>query len=73
MISFEKLKKLCKDVGTDWVELKVFDGTHEFCRDDEPIRRLVNDIKSHSPYSNIIVQACPPVAENMDVSAYSVN
>lgn len=34
---------------------------------------LVNEIKSNSPDSKIIIQACPPVAENMDVSAYSVN
>ena len=43
--SFEKLKMICKEVGTEWVELKVFDGVHEFCTDDEPIAKLINDLK----------------------------
>ena len=36
---------MCKRVGTEWVEFKVFDGAHEFCKDDEPIKELVNSIK----------------------------
>ncbi len=43
--SFEKLISLCGDIGTEWVKLDVFDGTHEFFKDDEPIRKLVRDIK----------------------------
>ena len=43
--SFEKIKKICKDVGTDWVELIVFDGKHEFYKGDEPIDVLINDLK----------------------------
>ena len=43
--SFERIKEMCADVGTDWIEMIVFDGTHEFCTDDEPIRKLVADIK----------------------------
>lgn len=43
--SFERLKKLCSEVGTDWVELVTFDGTHEFCKDDKPIHRLAEDLK----------------------------
>ena len=43
--SFEKLKRLCEEVGTEWVQLKVFSGTHEFCQDDESIQKLVSDIK----------------------------
>lgn len=42
--SFERLEALWKDVGTDWLELTVFEGTHEFCRDDAPIARLVQDL-----------------------------
>lgn len=45
--SFEALKEYCRDVGTDWVELITFDGTHEFCKDDAPIERLVNDLLQH--------------------------
>lgn len=40
--SFEKVKKICKD--TDWVEFKVFDGTHEFCKDDAHIERLAMEL-----------------------------
>ena len=43
--SFDKLKAMCKQVGSGWIDFKVFDGTHEFCLDDEPIQKLVNDIK----------------------------
>lgn len=43
--SFEKIEKMCGKVGTDWVSLKVFDGNHEFCKDDEPIKQLIKDLK----------------------------
>lgn len=46
--SFEKLKKLCKKVGTDWVELTVFEGNHEFCKDDARIERFISDLLSKS-------------------------
>ena len=43
--SFERIKAYCKDVGTDWCDLILFDGKHEFCLDDAPIGRLINDLK----------------------------
>lgn len=43
--SFEKIKMMCKNVGTAWMDFKVFSGSHEFCLDDEPIQKLINDIK----------------------------
>ena len=43
--SFERIKEICKDVGTDWTELIVFDGKHEFYKDDAPIDKLISDIK----------------------------
>ena len=43
--SFDKVKELCEKVGTEWVEFNVFNGEHEFCLEDEPIQKLVNDIK----------------------------
>ena len=43
--SFDKVKAMCKNVGTEWVDLKVFSGIHEFCMDDEPIQKLVKEIK----------------------------
>lgn len=42
--SFERLKMLCKDVGTDWVTLLIFNGEHEFFKEDEPIIQLMNDL-----------------------------
>ena len=42
--SFEKLKSLSKSVGIDWVKLIIFDGNHEFCKDDEPIRQMIDCI-----------------------------
>lgn len=42
--AFERLKKLCGEVGTDWVDFGVFEGKHELFFDDEPIARLVEEI-----------------------------
>ena len=42
--AFERLTALCRDVGTDWLNFISFDGTHEFCKDDSPIERLIKDI-----------------------------
>ena len=43
--SFDRLKEICSAVGTDWVDYIEFDGTHEFCRDDGPIERMINDLR----------------------------
>lgn len=42
--SFERLKEMCKDVGTEWVNFDVFDGNHEFFKYDEPIEKLADDL-----------------------------
>ena len=42
--SFERVKEICAGVGTDWVNFIVFEGKHEFIKDDEPIKKLVADI-----------------------------
>lgn len=44
--TFDRLCKLAdeKGVGTDWVDLILFDGKHEFCRDDAPLARMVKDL-----------------------------
>ncbi len=36
-------------------------------------KSLINDILSASPDTTIIIQSCFPIAENMDMSAYSVD
>ena len=43
--SFDRLCELSKNVGTEWLDLMIFEGVHEFCKDDAPIERLVNDLK----------------------------
>ena len=42
--SYERLLELCGDVGTDWLSFIEFEGTHEFCKEDGPIKKLVEDI-----------------------------
>ena len=42
--SFEKLKAACKEVGTEWVKFIPFDGVHEFCKDDEPIDWIAEEL-----------------------------
>lgn len=44
--SYERIKAYCKDAEPDWCHLVLFDGKHEFCLDDAPIERLVNDLKT---------------------------
>lgn len=43
--SFDYLCGLAKDVGTDWLDLIIFEGEHEFNKDDAPILRLIDDLK----------------------------
>ena len=45
--SFETVKRLCHEVGTDWIKLIVFDGCHEFCHDDAPIEQLIADLQAN--------------------------
>lgn len=45
LVAFEELKEYCYKVGCEWVDLVMFEGTHEFCRDDRPIERLIRDIQ----------------------------
>ncbi len=42
---FARLKDLCEAVGTDWIDLILYEGGHEFCKDDMPIKRLIEDIQ----------------------------
>ena len=46
--SFEKVQQYCAEVGTDWIDLIVFDGVHEFCHDDRPIERLIADLRKEA-------------------------
>ena len=42
--AYEKLVSLCREVGTEWLEFITFEGTHEFCKFDEPLKKLANDL-----------------------------
>ena len=44
--SFERIKAYYNGAEPDWCHLVLFDGKHEFCLDDAPIERLVNDLKA---------------------------
>lgn len=46
MKSHKKLLELSESVGTDWFTFIPFDGVHEFCKDDEPIDKLINHISN---------------------------
>ena len=46
--SFEIVKSLCKTVGDEWVDFNVFEGVHEFCKDDAPIKALVEELKNNN-------------------------
>ena len=41
---YDRLLSLCDRVGNDWIDFKVFDGIHEFCKDNNQINSLVNDL-----------------------------
>lgn len=46
--AFQKLKAFAEPVGTDWVNLVVYDGIHEFCKEDAPLIQLAEDLKKNS-------------------------
>lgn len=41
----KRLVSMCSKVGTDWLNIIYFDGTHEFHKDDAPIIKLINELK----------------------------
>ena len=40
LASLARLKEICKDADTDWLDFLSFDGKHEFFRDDAPLEKL---------------------------------
>ena len=42
----ERLKKYCEKVGCNWYDFIVFDGMHEFCEDDAPLKKFVTVLKN---------------------------
>ncbi len=43
---WERLKNITTEVGTDWLQFVIFDGEHEFCKDDGPIKKMVQTLIS---------------------------
>lgn len=41
----ERLKNMSKAVPEDWLDIIQFKGGHEFCWDDEPLKRLTEEIR----------------------------
>jgi len=52
--SFSRLRNLCKDVGTDWVDMAVFEGTHEFFKEDAPLAAMVKELNRADRQSAVI-------------------
>lgn len=44
--SFDTIRKLFGPIGTDWIDLMIFDGNHEFCKDDKPIADMIRDLRA---------------------------
>ena len=42
--AYKKLKDLTKPVGDSWLDFIVFDGEHEFYKDDKPITELIDTL-----------------------------
>ena len=42
ILEYERLNEIFQNQAFSWAELKIFDGVHEFCKDDAPIRDLVD-------------------------------
>jgi dienelactone hydrolase len=42
--AFERIKEMAGDIGTDWLDFIVFEGKHEFCKDDAPIENMVKNL-----------------------------
>lgn len=42
--SFERLRELCADVGTDWVRFDTFEGVHEFALSDTSIKAVTEHL-----------------------------
>lgn len=42
--SYARIKELAGDRGTDWIDFTIFDGSHEFYKEDWPIERLIRDL-----------------------------
>ena len=43
--SFKRIKEIFHDRELSWLDFIVFNGDHEFHKDDAPIERLINDLK----------------------------
>ncbi len=43
--SFETVREMSKDIGLDWVKFKVFDGIHEFIKENDFIEELIRDLQ----------------------------
>ena len=42
--SYERLKELSEKVGLDWVDFVLFDGAHEFWKEDVQVQKMINDL-----------------------------
>ena len=45
LYSFEAVKRLCKNVGTGWVDCIAYEGGHEFWNDPATIAQMVERLR----------------------------
>lgn len=45
---FDRLKAMTEKVGDDWLDFVAFEGNHEFCKDDMPIKKLAEALISET-------------------------
>ena len=39
------LREMSAEISNEWLDYIEFDGDHEFCRNDMPLRRLADDLR----------------------------
>lgn len=42
---YERIREICNKESDLWIELNVFDGEHEFCKDNSFVEKMVNSLK----------------------------
>ena len=57
--SIDTLMQACQEVGNEWLSVVLFDGTHEFCREDGPIQSMVDDLlRTEQPSCKMQIDTC---------------
>lgn len=47
---YDRLSELCESVGEDWLDFEIFEGNHEFVKDDYFIKKVTSVLKNCNGY-----------------------